>query len=412
MGVSFSSRVLRASLAVLALFAVVGLIFSAGAWVGANQPESLPSVIRDRVVDSDGPGAINEAYGVIRDQYYRDPGKRELVDTAIGGMVKGLDDRFSNYFDPKAYRQFQQSQDNRFDGIGVVVAQDPRGLKITQVYPDSPAKAAGLRVGDLIVEAGGKPLKGLTSSRASDYVRGPAGTSVKLGVVRTVDGREKQLSITSERKPVEIPIVASRMRKQGKDQVAVVRLAQFTNGAAEQVGKAFAKLEKRGATRFVLDLRSNPGGLVNEAQGLTSLFLKGGTVVTLRGRTLGTQTYPAGKDPEFPKQPLVVLVDRGSASAAEIVTGALQDRKRATIVGTHTYGKGVFQRVVPLSSGGALDITAGQYFTPNGRNLGGKGTKRGAGLAPDVTAQDDPKTPQVDEGIDRALTVVAKEKTP
>jgi carboxyl-terminal processing protease len=221
------------------------------------------------------------------------------------------------------------------------------------------------------------------------------------------------MTITAQRRPVKIPIVDSALRTEGGTKIAVVRLAQFTNQAALQVGQAFLKLQKRGAKRFVLDLRANPGGLVDEAQNLAGLFLKGGNVVTLKGRTVGRTTYPAGDDPAFPDVPLVVLVDRGSASAAEIVTGALQDRDRATVVGTRTFGKGVFQRVEPLSSGGALDITAGQFFTPKGRNLGdkktqsGNGTAPGKGLAPDVSAKDDPKTTTRDEGLDRALREAA-----
>jgi carboxyl-terminal processing protease len=407
-------RIIRIALVVAAAFLVVAGVFTAGAAVGARNPESLPGIIRDRVVDDQGAGAVNEALGTIRDGYYKDPGKSALVNDAIDGMVEGLDDRFSSYLTPKAYTQFQQSQDNRFDGIGVVVSEDPRGLLVAKVYAGSPAKAAGVRVGDVIVEAGGKALKGLSADRASDNVRGPAGTSVKLVVVRKVDGRERRVRITSERKPVKIPIVDSALRTEDGTKVAVVRLAQFTNGSALQVGQAFLKLQKRGAKRFVLDLRANPGGLVNEAQNLASLFLKGGNVVTLKGRTVGRQTYPAGDDPAFPDVPLVVLVDRGSASASEIVAGALQDRDRATVVGTRTFGKGVFQRVEPLSSGGALDITAGQFFTPKGRNLGdektqsGNGTAPGKGLAPDVRAQNDPDTDGRDEGLDRALREAAK----
>jgi carboxyl-terminal processing protease len=408
-------RILRVAAGVVAGVVLIGAIFWAGAVVGARDPQKLPGFIRSSVVDDEGPGAINEALGVIRENYYKDPGQKKLVDDGIGGMVKGLDDRFSSYLNPKAYAAFQQSQDNRFDGIGVVVAQDPRGLLISRVYAGSPAKAAGLKAGDLIVAAGGKSLKGLTADRASDNVRGPAGTSVELEIVRTVNNKERTLTITSQRKPVEVPIVDSVLRTVDGKKVAVVRLAQFTNDAALQVGEAFLKLQKRGATRFVLDLRSNPGGLVDEAQKLASLFLKGGNVVTLKGRTIGDVPYPAGDTPPFPKVPMVVLVDRGSASAAEIVTGALQDRHRATVVGTRTFGKGVFQRVEPLASGGALDITAGQFFTPDGRNLGdkqtqsGNGTAPGRGLTPDVQAKDDPKTAR-NEALEEAVDEAAKLK--
>jgi len=408
-------NIIRVALGVVVVVAIIGGIFTAGAAVGSREPQALPGFIRDRVIDEKGPGAVNEALGLIRDDYYKDPGAQALVDDAIDGMVEGLGDRFSSYLNPKDYATFKQQQDNSFDGIGVVVSQDPGGLLIAKVYDDSPAKAAGLKVGDLITNAGGHPLKGLTSERASSFVRGKAGTSVKLVITRKVGKKERELTITSERKPVKIPIVDSTLRTEDDVKVGVVRLAQFTNNAGLQVGEAFQKLQKRGAKKFVLDLRSNPGGLVNEAQNLASLFLKGGNIVTLKGRTIGEVPYPAVDGVTvFPDVPLVVLVDRGSASAAEIVTGALQDRKRATVVGTRTFGKGVFQRVEPLTSGGALDITAGQFFTPNGRNLGdkktqsGNGTAPGKGLAPDVEAKDDPKTPNVDEALDAALREAAK----
>lgn len=406
-------RILRVAAAVLAAVVIVAGIFTAGAAVGSRDPQALPGFIRDRVVDDEGPGAVNEALGLIRDDYYKDPGDRKLVDDAINGMVEGLGDRFSSYFDPKEYAEFQQRQDNRFDGIGVLVSQDPRGLAVSMVYPKSPAKEAGIKAGDIITVAAGRKLEGLTSERASANVRGPAGTKVALEVVRKVDGKERTLKITSERRPVEVPVVDSTLRNQGGEKVAVVRLSQFTNDSALQVGQEFLKLEDRGATRFVLDLRSNPGGLVTEAQNLSSLFLKGGNVVTLKGRTIGRVPYPAGDRPAFPKTPMVVLVDEGSASAAEIVTGALQDHDRATVVGTRTFGKGVFQRVEPLASGGALDITAGQFFTPKGRNLGdkktqsGNGTGRGEGLAPDIQVKDDPKTAK-NEALERAIREAAK----
>jgi carboxyl-terminal processing protease len=184
----------------------------------------------------------------------------------------------------------------------------------------------------------------------------------------------------------------------------VVRLSQFSSGAHAEVYAALRKLQKRGAKAFVLDLRDNGGGLVSEAQLIASAFLKDGPIVTTRGRAVKEQTLRATGDPVVPTAPMTVLVNGDTASASEIVTGALQDRDRAKVVGTETFGKGVFQEVLELSNGGALDITAGQYFTPKGRNLGGKGVSTGKGIIPDVRAKDDPKT-KTDEGLDRAMAV-------
>jgi carboxyl-terminal processing protease len=200
-------------------------------------------------------------------------------------------------------------------------------------------------------------------------------------------------------------VVASSLRTARGRKLGVVRLSTFSPGAHGQVGEALKKLLGRGAKGFVLDLRGNGGGLVSEAQLIASAFLADGRIVSTRGRSVDPQTLSAIGDPIVPKAPLVVLVDHDSASASEIVAGALQDRHRALLVGVKTFGKGVFQEVLPLSNGGALEITAGQYFTPSGRNLGGRGVRTGAGLTPDVRAVDARRT-RVDEALSKALDVL------
>ena len=216
------------------------------------------------------------------------------------------------------------------------------------------------------------------------------------------DGRRHTKTVS--RSTVTVPVVASQLRSSSGCHVGVVRLSQFSSGAHAEVYAALRKLQKRGAKVFVLDLRDNGGGLVSEAQLIASAFIADGPIVTTRGRAVKEQTLRATGDPVVPKAPVAVLVNKGTASASEIVTGALQDRERAKVVGTETFGKGVFQEVLELSNGGALDITAGQYFTPKGRNLGGKGVSQGKGIIPDVPAKDDPKT-RPDEGLDRAMAV-------
>jgi carboxyl-terminal processing protease len=204
---------------------------------------------------------------------------------------------------------------------------------------------------------------------------------------------------------VSVPQVASRIETVKGDKVGYVALAQFGSGAHAEVYAALEKLQSQGADRYVFDLRHNGGGLVSEAQLIASAFLKDGPIVTTKGRSVPTRTLSATGDPVEATAPLVVLVDRDTASASEIVTGALQDRDRAEVVGTRTFGKGVFQEVVELSNGGALDITAGQYFTPKGRNLGGRGVQTGTGIKPDVQASDDPAT-RPDEALRAALKAV------
>ncbi|MDX6725006.1 MAG: carboxyl-terminal processing protease [Solirubrobacteraceae bacterium] len=386
--------------AALAALAVVLLVF--GVWVGGRHSGWLPGPLRAALVGDEDTAVVDEAIRRVHDTYYREIPEGKLADDAIEGVVGKLGDRFSNYFTPAEYRQFKQSQNSEFSGIGLAVSQDPRGLLVEVVYDGSPAKRAGMRAGDILVEAGGRSLKGRSQDESVSFIKGPPGTQVKVTWMR--DGKRMTKTIT--RSTVSVPAVASKMAKAGPCTAGVVHLAQFSSGAHAELYAALRRQQKRGAKVFVLDLRDNGGGLVSEAQLVASAFLADGPIVTTRGRAVEARTLRATGDPVVPKQPVVVLVNRGTASASEIVTGALQDRKRAEVVGTRTFGKGVFQEVIELSNGGALDITAGQYFTPNGRNLGGRGVTPGTGIQPDVKAMDDPKTKR-DEALDRALAVLA-----
>jgi carboxyl-terminal processing protease len=379
------------------------ILLCAGIYLGAH-PSGLPGFLRNPLVGDQDTRVVNEAIDTVNDTYYRKIPKKDLANKAIAGIVDSLDDRFSNYFDPKSYAKFQLQQSGEFAGIGVQVVRTGSGLRIVEVYDGSPAKRAKLAVGDVVVAVNGKPLKGKSSDAAVALIQGHIGTDVKL----TLDRGGKRRDVTLQRETISVPAVTSSVRTIKGKKYAVVRLDQFSSGAHGELNAALRKtLKKDKAQGVVFDLRSNPGGLVTEAQLVASAFLSDGKIVTTKGRAVPSKTLSAVGDPIAPKIPLVVLVDRNSASAAEIVAGALQDRKRATLVGTRTFGKGVFQEVLELSNGGALDITAGQYFLPSGRNLGGAGVSTGSGLTPDVAASDDPKTPKVDEGLDKALDVLA-----
>jgi len=387
---------------VLASLVLCLVLLCAGIYLGGH-PSGLPGFLRDPLVGDKDTRVVKEAIDRVHDTYYREYGRKDLSDRAIAGIVSSLDDRFSNYFSPKEYSKFKLQQSGQFAGIGVQVAKDPAGLKIVKVYDNSPARRAKLRDGDLITAVAGRPLKGRSQDASVGLIQGPIGTPVKLTVRRDAASRDVELT----RSAIEVPVVASEEKTVDGRKLAVISLAQFSSGAHGEVAAALRKAMKDGAKGVVFDLRDNPGGLVTEAQLVASEFLKDGKIVTTRGRSVPSRTLSATGDPVAPDLPMVVLVDRNSASAAEIVAGALQDRKRAELVGTRTFGKGVFQEVIDLSNGGALDITAGQYFLPSGRNLGGKGTDTGSGLTPDVAAQDDPKTTKKDEGLDKALDVLA-----
>jgi carboxyl-terminal processing protease len=389
----------------LAFAAALLAVLCLGIFVGGRHPDALPGPVRDALVGDQDTRVVQEAIDDVRSDYYRKVPRGKLADEAIRGMVKSLDDRFSTYFDPTEYRRFQDVQNSEFSGVGITVTQDPRGLRVSQVFPGSPARKAGVRRGDVIVAVDGTTLRGRTQDQSVALIKGRNGTDVTLRVLR--DGKAREVNLM--RRTIEVPVVSSRVRTEDGRKVAVISLSQFSSGAHAELYAAIRRAQNQGAKGIVLDLRGNGGGLVTEAQLVASAFLPDGKIVTTKGRSVPTRTLQATGDPVAGKTPLVVLVDRDTASASEIVAGALQDRGRAKLVGTNTFGKGVFQQVIELSNGGALDITAGQYFTPNGRNLGGQGVDQGSGLSPDLRAKDDPKTPKRDEALDRALTALVQQ---
>jgi carboxyl-terminal processing protease len=390
----------RSFLPLLAL--LLPLLLVAGIWLGGH-PDTLPDQVRDALVeDSDG-RVYEEAIDTLERDYYREVDRDELLNRSLESAVGQLDDRFSHYFAPRDYNDFQEATEGRFEGVGMTVEEIKRGLRVLTVYEGSPADRGGLEPGDVITHVDGRSIAGTSSEESTTRIKGPAGTSVKL----TVRSDGKARHVTLERAEVEIPVVEAEMRRQGGREIAHVRLAGFTSGAHGEVGDAVRRLLKDGADGVVLDLRDNGGGLLNEAVMVSSIFIPDGEIVTTKGRSRPTQVYEASGNAIDSDVPVVVLVNDRSASASEIVTGALQDRDRATVVGTRTFGKGVFQEIEPLPNGGALDITVGEYFLPSGRNLGGGGVSRGAGVEPDVRAEDDPDTPRRDEALAAALREAA-----
>ena len=384
------------------LFVLVPVLLIAGIWLGGH-PEFLPGPVRSVLVgDSDG-RLYQEAINTIEDNYYRKVNRGQLVDKGLTAAVSSLDDRFSHYFDPKAYTAFQEATEGAFEGVGMNVEAVPRGLRVVSVFERSPAQRGGVKAGDIITAVDGKRIAGRSTDEATTLIKGRSGTGVRLTVV--TPGRAPR-TLRLKRAKVDVPVVDSEMRTVGGTKVAHVRLTSFTSGAHTEVRRAVDRLIKRGAKAVVLDLRHNGGGLLNEAVGVSSIFIPEGTIVSTKGRERPRRVFEATGTSIDPKISVVVLVDRDSASASEIVTGALQDRHRARVVGTRTFGKGVFQEIRRLSNGGALDITVGEYFTPDGRNLGGGGVKQGAGIRPDVRAVDNAKTPHRDEALDVALHTV------
>jgi carboxyl-terminal processing protease len=378
-------------------------VLALGIWLGGH-PSSLPGPVRDTLVaDSEG-RLYEEATAIIERDYYRAVSPDALLNSSLDAAVSSLKDRFSNYFSPKDYAAFTEVTGGSFEGVGMTVERVSRGLKVISVYPGTPARRAGLQPGDVIVKVNGTSIAGASSDEATTRIKGPAGTSVAL----TIRSGGSERTVRVQRQKVSIPVVQSSMKRAGGRPAGYVRLSSFTSGAHAQVARAVRKALDAKATGLVLDLRDNGGGLLDEAVQISSLFIPDGRIVSTKGRSRPEHVYEATGGAIAAKVPMVVLVNGQTASASEIVSGALQDRHRAEVVGTRTFGKGVFQEVERLSNGGALDITVGEYFLPSGRNLGGGGVKRGAGITPDVTAKDDPKTPKRDEGLDAALEQLAR----
>jgi carboxyl-terminal processing protease len=400
----FAVRRRRRSITPL-LVVLLPVLLLAGVWLGGH-PDSLPGFARDALVgDSEG-RLYDEALDTIADNYYREVDKDKLLDEGLTAGVKSLDDRFSAYFDPKAYKEFEEATQGEFEGVGMTVEAVDRGLRVLAVFDGSPAQRAGIRPRDVITSADGKSLAGKTTEQATALIKGPADSTVTLTVVT---GKEQPRMLKLRRERVDVPVVESEMRRSGDTSIAHVKLSSFTSGAHGELRQAIDRLLDKGAEGVVLDLRGNGGGLLNEAVLVSSIFVGDGTIVSTDGRTRPRRVFEATGNPIDSKIPVVVLVNRESASASEIVAGALQDRERAEVVGTRTFGKGVFQEVRELSNGGALDITVGEYFTPKGRNLGGGGVEKGAGIKPEIQARDDAETEDRDEALEVAVKTVARE---
>ncbi|MFZ1154946.1 MAG: S41 family peptidase [Solirubrobacteraceae bacterium] len=390
--------------AILALLVCV-LLLVLGIWLGGH-PSKLPAFARNLFVANHETQVVNEAIERVSHDYYRPVSKSNLASSSIAGMIGSLHDPYSTYLSPKEFKGFDQPAS--FAGIGVSVNPKPAGLEVVRVFNSTPAQRAGLKVGDLIVAVNGRTLHKLPSNTSVALIKGPPGTDVKLTVKPAGPSKGAPRTVTVTRATISEPVVASTMRTVHGVKLGWVYLATFSEGSHGELYEAVQGLLKQGARGLVFDLRADGGGLVSEARLVASIFVPSGTIVTTRGRAQPTIVLSAAGGAIPTRVPVVVLVDHNTASASEIVTAALQDHHRATVVGTHTYGKGVFQELEPLSSGGAIKITVGEYYTPNGRNLGGGGVKEGAGVTPEVLI---PKGVDSEHGLEAALhTLLAKVK--
>ena len=365
---------------------------------------TLIAPLREAVLPPDPKSErIDEALGVIEDSYFREADRAKLEDASINGMVKSLreryDDRFSHYFDAKTYKRFSAATSGEFSGVGMTVSEVKRGLRVAKVYEDTPAEAGGIEMGDLVVAVEGESIAGDSATATAARIKGPPGTEVTITVVDGQSGKKEDLTL--ERAQVRIPAVEGEIKEAGGKKIAYVQFSTFSRGAHGELRAEIEELYRQGAEGLVLDIRGNGGGLLQEAVLVTSLFVENGPIVTTEGRNRPEQTLEAAGDALDPR-PTVVLTNGDTASASEILAAALQQKDLATLVGATTFGKGVFQEVIELESGAALDLTVGEYLTADGSSILGKGVK------PDVVVDDKDLT-DGDRTLARGLAIVARE---
>jgi len=338
--------------------------------------------------------ATNEVLSIMKAQAYQPVGETSITAGAIEGMLTSLDDPYAAYYNAKDFKYLQEQNSGEFYGIGIVVTAKDKVPTVVSVMDGTPAQKAGLKAGDQIVSVGSVAKDAWDLDEVVSLIRGPEGTKVKLGIVR---GKEKPFSVEVTRAKIETPNVSSKMLA---DSVGYVRLFSFNERSGSDVSKAIASLEKKGAKGYILDLRDNPGGLLTAAVDVSSLFIKDGVVVTVKQRSGSPEVYRASGKTATDK-PVVVLINGNSASASEIVSGALQDYDRAKLVGVKSYGKGSVQQIDQLSFGGAVKLTIAHYFTPKDRSI------NKVGLTPDVIVKMD-AAKQADAATDVQLKKAAK----
>ncbi len=350
-----------------------------GMWAGGH-PDNLPDSLREIFVadNVEQQSASDQAADLIRSKYFRVTDAEEVQDSSVDGMVRQLrrqyHDRFSHYFNPEQNQRLSESLQGSFSGVGMTVGENgERGLEVGYVFRKSPAAGAGLKAGDVIVEVDGESIRGEDVDLIVAKIKGPEGTKVKLGVRKQGKGPIRDFTLT--RAQIRVPITANRVRTVDGKKLGYVQLTTFSQGAGRALRRAIDRVIEKGAEGIVLDLRDNGGGLLEEAIYTSSVFLdKGDVVVETRSRSEGNETYRAvGGNLDTP--PLVVLVNRNTASAAEILAAALQTDLDVPVVGTRTFGKGLFQQVLDLNNGGALDLSVGEFLTADGVSLAGRGMK-------------------------------------
>lgn len=417
-------RFFKSTVVVVAVWVLLIVVASTGVVLGAHPVSRnvlrgvLPGGVAGVLLgDSEGFALQEEVIEKLDATFYRSIDAADLEDDSIRGLLSGLDDPYTNYLDPEQYSAFQERAGGSYSGVGMSVEMRGSYVTVVSTFRGTPAAEGGIEPGDIILAVDGEEVDGLSLDDVVSRIKGDEDTEVTLKIYHVPpgsapppveDGVEPHLpeggtseDVTLVRKSIVVPVLEVEMLEAGGDPVAHIRFITFSEDSARRLREAVIKaVEEDGAAAVILDLRRNGGGLLDEAVDVASIFIPEGVIVTTEGLHSPKDVYRARGDAVDSSIPLYVLVDEFSASASEIVAGALKDTGRGTLVGGTTFGKGLVQTILSLSDGGALKVTTAVYLTPSGTDI------NHTGIEPDVTASDDPATEDVDETIERALALI------
>src|SRR5476649_2321824 len=374
------SRMMRKTSLIL-----LGVAAGAAMTLLATQPRSILVGASAKAAVADTYRQLNlfgDVFERVRADYVEKPDDAKLIESAINGMLAGLDPH-SSYMDPKSFRDMQVQTRGEFGGLGIEVTMEEGLIKVVSPIDETPASKAGVLANDIITKLDEEQVQGLTLNQAVEKMRGPVNTKIKLTIMRK--GQDKPIEVSLTRDVIRVRSVRSR----AEDDVGYIRISQFNEQTTEGLKKAITDLSTSipadKLKGYVIDLRNNPGGLLDQAISVSDAFLERGEIVSTRGRNAEeTQRFSARAGDLIKGKPVIVLINGGSASASEIVAGALQDHRRVTLVGTRSFGKGSVQTIIPLGAGnGALRLTTARYFTPSGRSIQAKG------IVPDIEVLQD-----------------------
>ena len=379
---------------IIVLFLII--FFLCGYLIGMRYPPSVfisntgTSIFKNLTNNSN---LLNQTFDILQNNFY----KKISSDGLIKGMVNSLNDPYTAFFDPTETKDLQAEIEGIYAGIGVVIKMNEKEqiLEIVSVFKNTPAEQAGLKSGDLIEKADSTALKGLSLEEASLKVKGEIGTSVVL----TIKRENEELTFTIKRENIKIPIIEKDYRDDGK--IGYLKFNMFTDNSSAEFNSVLNEFKQKNVKGVILDLRDNSGGLLAECEKIASNFIPSGILLWTRNRDGLTEPLKI-KGQEF-NLPLVVLINNGTASAAEILTGVIKDYNVGTIIGENTFGKGVIQQIFNLPGSYTLKVTVEEYLTPNKIEINGKG------ITPDITVQNNPDKPQEDLQLQKAIEILSKE---